>query len=98
MGYHRTTFDSDGKKRFSPDSPLHLLIEEIVKRFGDVVTDYELVIPTDNVYGVLKKTKPDDVSGPDCISNFTGTIGLLECEVALICHCQLKPSFFMQFL
>ena len=66
--------------------------EDITRHYDDA-DDYELVIPLDNSYGALKNAAaqlPGNMtqdhlwgggSQPDCEANFTGTLGLLECQV-----------------
>ena len=75
-------------------SPLHVLTEEITKKF-DSVDDYVLVFPEGNEYGVVSRTNVNmlrtqydnghsaetDENQILCVSNFTGTLGLLECGV-----------------
>lgn len=49
--YHRMRTDEQGRLRFVPDSPLHVLAEEITSIFGS--PGYEIIVPEDNNYGLI---------------------------------------------
>ena len=76
---------SDGHKRFALDSPLHVLAEGIARKYS-FIGDYELIVPEDNKYGIKRTNQLQQRKGSYknnyCESNFTGTIGLLECGVS----------------